>query len=417
MLTLLDGLCFSAEYRRLFVAVNFISPTNYGYRSGTPSACLFYPIQQIQTFEIGRRQKMRMTRLRKQIITNLTISLFWLISHSQGIEIDRLTINGYTSFEFEQQIESEREGNGDPNGSFDADLFDLVFNFQATDNIRAAADVSWEHGAASEDDRGNVALEYGFVEYTFSDFLKIRFGKMFTPFGVFNEIHTAKPAFLSVKEAAGVNKTERIVGAGYRFFPRWGTGIGFQGDATIMDKSVDYNILIANGEDEDANPFEEDTNESKSVTARVRFSPLDTLRIGNSLYYEKTTEAGFNDLFSEGIELEYYHNHWRLLTEVAIGFKESDANGTIEQVGFYIQPSYQFDNGITPYLRLDYLDPDLDRSADHGFDIITGVNFQINQSFIIKLEHNYFKGAKNSSLSGFSGRDYNEIKAAVVLGF
>jgi hypothetical protein len=49
----------------------------------------------------------------------------------------KLTINGYSGFEFEKQI--DEEGNGDPNGSFDADLFDLVLNFQVTDAIRFRA--------------------------------------------------------------------------------------------------------------------------------------------------------------------------------------------------------------------------------------------------------------------------------------
>ena len=53
----------------------------------------------------------------------------------------RLTINGYSSFEFEKQIEDE--GGGDPNGSFDADLFDLVFNFQVTDKVRVSTDLTW----------------------------------------------------------------------------------------------------------------------------------------------------------------------------------------------------------------------------------------------------------------------------------
>ena len=131
---------------------------------------------------------------------------------------DRIRINGYTSFEFEKQL--GKKGNGDPHGSFDADGFDLVLNIHASERVRAALDMALEHGVATEDGRGNVAMEYGFVEYTFSDLLKLRVGKMFTPFGVFNEIHTAKPAFLSVKEAASLNKNDRIVDGGFRFYPR-----------------------------------------------------------------------------------------------------------------------------------------------------------------------------------------------------
>ena len=120
------------------------------------------------------------------------------------------------------------EGGGDPNGSFDADGFDLGLNFHVSDKVRAATDLTWEHGAATEDNRGNVAVEYAFVEYTVSDLVKVRFGKMFTPFGVYNQIHTAKPTFLSRQGAGATNKPERIVVNAARFFPRWGSGIAFR---------------------------------------------------------------------------------------------------------------------------------------------------------------------------------------------
>ena len=55
---------------------------------------------------------------------------------------DRLRINGYSSMEFEYMTSDD--GRGDPNGSFDADLFDLVFNFRPVDRLRIAADITWE---------------------------------------------------------------------------------------------------------------------------------------------------------------------------------------------------------------------------------------------------------------------------------
>ncbi len=168
--------------------------------------------------------------------------------------MDRIVLNGYTNFEFSKQI--SKEGLGDKNGSFDADQFDLVFNISVSERVRAALDLSWEHGTATEDGRGNQAMEYGFVEYALSDKLKLRFGKMFTPFGVFNEIHPAKPDFLTVKEAASLNKTDRIVGGGFLFYPRWGAGIAAHGDGVVGGKDVSYDVLVATGEQQEANPFE-----------------------------------------------------------------------------------------------------------------------------------------------------------------
>ena len=172
----------------------------------------------------------RITTMRLPTIILISALLLCWATLGHALDSNKITINGYTSFEVEKQVDGQGKGGGDPHLSFDADLFDLVVNFQVSDQVRAAADFTWEHGVASEDDRGNAALEYGFVEHTFSDLFKIRVGKMFTPFGIFNEIHTAKTAFLSVKEAASTNKPERIVEGAFRFFPRWGVGIALRGD-------------------------------------------------------------------------------------------------------------------------------------------------------------------------------------------
>jgi hypothetical protein len=287
-----------------------------------------------------------------------------------------------------------------------------------SDKIRVAADLTWEHGAASEDNRGNVALEYGFIEYTVSDLLKVRAGKMFIPFGIYNEIHTAKPAFLSVKEPASTNKTERIVEDGFRFYPRWGAGVALHGDGVLKHRNFNYDVFLSNGEEENTNPFEEDNNGAKAVTGRFRLELSESLHVGNSFYYDKYGSEGELDrLVSEGVELQYTRNDFRLWAELAMGWRKGNDGSTVRQLGFYIQPSYTFANGVTPYLRFERVDPNLDRSEDHGFDFIVGVNWEISRGFALKLENNYFTGASASSLAAYPGASYNEIKAAVVLGF
>ena len=330
---------------------------------------------------------------------------------------DRITINGYTSFEFEKQLDAE--GNGDKNGSFDADGFDLVLNVHATERVRVAADLAWEHGPASEDGRGNVVMEYGFVEYTLSDLFKFRAGKMFTPFGVFNEIHTAKPAFLTVKEAASLNKTDRIVDDAFRFYPRWGTGIALHGDGVVGEKNFTYDLQVSNGDQENTNPFEEDDNGFKAVAGRVRYEPSDSLRFGYSFYVDESSNPELGRIVSNGLEAELALSRFRLLSEVAIGKLTPDVAGraSVTQIGFYLQPSWHLDSGVTPYMRLDFVDPNTSTSGDHGIDWIVGINWEIAKSFQLKAEHNYFKGGENSSLAKFPGRGYSEIKTAVVLGF
>lgn len=337
-----------------------------------------------------------------------------------AIDWSQLTFNGYTSMEFERQLERKGSGNGDSNGSFDFDGFDLIMNFQAHPRVRAMVDLTWEHGVMSESSQGNIGVEQGFIEYAYSDMLKIRFGKMFTPFGYFNEIHTAKPAFLSVKEAPSLNKTERIVGDAFRFYPRWGTGIQFVGDGEIAGKRWDYSVLISNGEQENTNPFEEDDNKSKAVTGRVRFEPTDELRVGLSVYRDKFSGGDWDYLQSAGFEMEYWQGPFRLLAEVAVGrlqAAETFDGDSRTQVGFYLMPSYHFENGVTPYARFDWVDPNRHVGSDRGHVLTVGINWEISHWFMLKVENNTFKGQKGTSLAEYPGGDYNEIKSAIVLGF
>ncbi len=359
----------------------------------------------------------RMIRIRAYLGMLVCILFLGPTGYAFAIDPEQITINGYTSFEVEKQIEKASDGGGDPNLSFDADLFDLVFNFRVADKVRAAADMSWEHGSASEDGRGNVALEYGFVEYTVSDQFKVRVGKMFIPFGIFNEIHTAKPAFLSVKEASSTNKAERIVDGAYRFFPRWGVGIALQGNGLIGGKEVDYDFFVSNGEQENSNPFEEDDNRAKAITARVRVELTGRLSMGSSFYFDRITEPGYTYLASHGIQIELIWETWRILAEGVQGFKKPDSGPAVKQIGWFIQPSYHFPNGLTPYVRFERADPDRSLGNDDGVSLVAGINYEISRSYMIKIENNYFRGASGSSLGVFPGSDYNEIKAAVVLGF
>jgi hypothetical protein len=334
---------------------------------------------------------MRWTLVATLIVAVVSISAATVQAQSAS----NLTINGYSSFEFEKQ--TEKEGNGDPNGSFDADLFDLVLNFQVSDAVRVSSDLTWEHGAATEDGFGNVAVEYAFVEYAFSDLLKLRVGKMFTPFGIFNEIHTAKPAFLSVKEPASTNKTERIVDDGFRFFPRWGAGIAVHGDGLIGDRNFSYDVFLANGDQSETNPFEEDNNTSKAVTARFRLEPSESIEIGNSFYYDKRDADGVSQITSDGLEIRYQARSWKMLAEATFGWLELAETDRILQIGWYVQPSYEFDNGMIPYVRLERVDPNTRVEDDHGYDFIAGLNYEVSGGFMVKIENNYYKGASASS--------------------
>lgn len=334
---------------------------------------------------------------------------------------DKIKINGYTSLEFEKQFEDD--GKGDPNGSFDADGVDLVVNVLPTERLRFATDLTWEHGAATEEGRGNVAVEYAFVEYFVADLFKVRTGKMFVPFGLYNEIHTAKPLFVSVKEPFSTDKVDKL-GSPVRFFPRWGAGLAVLGSGRVGGKDWDYVVQVSNGENANGteNPFEKDDNAQKAVAARLRFQPDRRLSLGLSLYRDEATllDPDGEDTGDRILQLSWAaHGAWEddhlgLEAMYVRGKLDPPGSTSLARAGFEGMLWGKFGR-LRPYLRYEHHDPNTDRDDDQASIVLGGLNVRIDDGLFLKAElDRYTSDPGNSKLKGV---DFTEFKASLALGF
>lgn len=374
--------------------------------------------------------------LSRKNILKLTVLILALFTAGQigAVKInDKLSINGYWGLEFEKMF--EEKGKGDPNGSFDMDIFDIVLNLQLTNRIRFAADLTWEHGAATEDGWGNVAMEYAFPEITITEWFKIRGGKMFTPFGNYNEIHTAKPAMLTIKEPLSTNKAHKF-GSDIGFAPRWGAGVALLGNMQAGNISMDYILGFTNGHPDEAEywedpPYDTDDNKAKAINARFRIYPTYDLKIGVSLYTDWRNKYSFDEEEEEFVaeedkylqltsglgELVWTLGNFTLESEVAVGRYHTQDEETIDRVGFYVLGAYTFLDRLTPYVRYEHLDPNLDEEDDVGRQFIFGANLQVADPLVLKLDYSrVFADEYNDRFKGGKNK-YGEIKAAVAVGF
>lgn len=365
----------------------------------------------------------------KRLTAGLVVAVLSVASGARAQVGDKLRINGYGSLEFEKQVTDTSKGKGDKNGSFDADGLDLVFNFTPDPRFRVGADITFEHGSATEEFRGNVAVEYAFAEFSVRDWLKLRAGKMFTPFSIYNEIHTAKPLFLSVKEPMSTNKIEKM-GSTLRFYPRWGAGVAGLGNGQLAGKDWDYVVQVSNGEQRSAvatdeeypNPFDEDNDSSKAVAARVRYHPARDLVVGASLYADRYPEyddagaftgattkllsyGGFAtwDARPVGLELEYVR-----------GYYDPSESARVFRYGLSAM-AWATLGRVRPYLRYEAHDPDQDLADDQAHVVIGGLNLRVVHGLYVKAELDGFgSGPRNKR---FKGQSFTELKASISYGF
>ena len=364
----------------------------------------------------------RNSSFRRSFFIALSVFLLTVIHIPVNGQMDeKVRINGYSSFEYEYLLSDE--GNSDPNGSFDADLFDIVLNVDVSSRLRFATDITWEHGTATEEGIGNAAVEYAFPEYTIRNWLKIRVGKMFLPFGIYNEIHTAKPAFLAVKEPLSTNKPDKF-GADERFYPRWATGISVLGNFSLSTINFEYNIQVSNGDQENTNPFEEDDNIQKAIAARLLMQPVPGLKMGFSTYSDRLTELDDitgedtgerTKLSSFSTHAEYSLGDFGLEFEYITGKTDPSDPSELKKNAFEGMVYYTLGDRFTPYFRYEFLDPDKEVSDDTANMLSLGLNTLVDKNYFLKLQYN--RVSSGDANARFAGVNFSEFQAAVVLGF
>jgi hypothetical protein len=291
-----------------------------------------------------------------------------------------------------------------------------VINALLTDRLRFGTDLTWEHGTATEDGRGNVAVEYAFMEYFVRDWLKLRAGKMFVPFGLYNEIHTAKPLFLSVKEPFSTEKTDKL-GSAVRFFPRWGAGLAALGSGLLGGRDYDYTLQVSNGESDTVNPFEEDDNTAKAVAARFRYHPLRGVALGVSGYWDELSPEEVDGRVTQASWS--VHGGWEgsragvegMFVE---GKLDPEGAGRLSRQGYFVTLWGKLGR-VRPYLRYEHHDPDTELDDDDATLVLGGLNVRIDDGFYLKAElDRTTSGPLNEKTGGVA---FNEFKASIAVGF
>lgn len=100
-------------------------------------------------------------------------------------------------------------------------------------------------------DVGGIFIERAYMEYNRYGFAKARFGRFFTPFGIFSQDHGA-PAITSVRPPnLVIPPTSGLVSS--TGMPLYETGVELLGSASAGDFEIEYAVYISNGPSENPN--------------------------------------------------------------------------------------------------------------------------------------------------------------------
>ncbi|HBR17746.1 MAG TPA: hypothetical protein DD725_09095 [Deltaproteobacteria bacterium] len=261
-------------------------------------------------------------------------------------------------------------------------------------------------------------LERLWVGYTFNDLLIVRAGKHHTALGHWNKTyHHGKQFFLTVDRPFFM-AFEHDGGV----LPVHITGMEFEGRWTYDFARFKYEFNVGNGPRINQSTMilaqnnVSDDNSSKQIALRISGRPnvLGDLNIGvfGTIFTVDTTQRSDLDEKIYGIDVEYTHNKFELLTEY-FRLANSDAASS----AFYAQVGYNIVEDVTPYVRFESLNRDGDdpylSNLEGGFDrrqVIAGVKYDIDVvKSSIKTQYRYDDTD--------NGNDYNVFEAQWSFGF
>ena len=294
---------------------------------------------------------------------------------------------------------------GDDDGNYANSYFALNVSASPYEKFSANVQTQWRTS------RNGLELEfdYAFAEWAFSDWLKLRIGKVKCPFGIYTEIWdvgTLRPFYnlpQGMYGTPGTMATKSYLGAGltgsYYLSGDWGLQYDvYGGNLTFPDVTEPD---IANYP---ATRVLELKMDDAFGTRLAVLTPLDGLSFGVSTYigdivvwsggevedyYVSDWHNGY------GVHLEYLYDPVSVRAEYGRLHKLSGNDVDIQAA--YVEAAYRFFTILQLAAMYDIkwidfeMEVPLEGVEDHK-DLVFGLNYWFNPNLVIKFSYHYVKG-------------------------
>jgi hypothetical protein len=224
--------------------------------------------------------------MRRTVIPALLLATLGAVAPARA---ERFTVQGWVTF--------ETEAVNSPGADlwwFDLHHFNVVTNYVIDPHWRVLGEIEWEHGVDLGDgaSSGAVRLEQGWAEWD-GGRLRVRFGKMLTPWGAYNEIHDATPLFVFPEVPSSIYGRHVVVPGqtADRLFAKKAVGVAARKVVAVGAGRLSFDAMLSNGRGDDPGEFDTDTN--KGLALRTAYADgREHLRAGLSFYGDRNAARG-----------------------------------------------------------------------------------------------------------------------------
>lgn len=323
------------------------------------------------------------------------IGLFLLLGVGNGLGQQFIGPHGYLTFE----AKMSNSGASDANVTFNLHHFNILGDYLLSSRARVFGEMEWEHGFELEQDEnqgnadGFVRLERAWFEYVFSNKFKLRFGKFLTPYGIFNQVHDAAPAFdTSILPLSIYGIHETFQGNQQRLYAKFSIGVFALGRYELDNIAFEYKAVISNGRG--VMPFEQDDNKDKGIgLCLLADLPGKGLKLGLSFYSDKNGLVQNARQTSGACDLRFEHKGWRFTAELAHSVLDGTPTKAATEItnGGYVEVAYLLFKVQTLLARYDLFDSNRWHPGIVARDMTIGTNVRPMRQVLIKAEVHFLE--------------------------
>ena len=319
---------------------------------------------------------------------------------------NKMSIGGYGELHFNSL--------DDQNGTADKDEIDfhrfvLFFDYDFTEQLRFVSELELEHSIAGDGQAGAIELEQAYIEYDINKRLRVAGGLFLVPAGINNEMHEPttfygternpieKNIIPTTWREAGVMLSGNIVN-GFSYDLAVSSGLNTSASSAYKVRSGRQGVAQAVAKD-------------FAYTGRLKWTAIPGLELAATVQYQQDITQSLDSTAGSATLLEthavFERGSFGLRALYATWDLEGNcpkSMGADEQMGWYIEPSYRFNDNVGIFARYNEWDNQAGNSSDSEYqqtDI--GINWWPHHDVVVKLDYQLQKApAGKKELDGLN---------------
>lgn len=301
---------------------------------------------------------------------------------------EKTHIGGYGELHYNNKKNGKRD-------EVDNHRFVLFVDHDFSEDVRFVSELELEHSISGDGQVGEVEVEQAYVAWDYAASHSAKIGQFLIPVGIINETH--EPDTFYGVERNAVEKN--ILPATW-----WEAGVLFNGE---IAPGLRYDLAVNSGLNtptSGSNAFKirdgrqkvgQAAAEALAYTARLKYTAVPGLELATTVQYQEDIAQGLAMDEASATLLEghaiYQFDAFTLRALYAmwdLDGDEAEAVGRDEQTGWYVEPSYRFNDRFGVFARYSEWDNNAgSKATDTEVEQVDiGLNYWIVENVVLKVD-------------------------------